>query len=125
MSESRATRVGELIRKEIANLLTKGVKDPRVGFVSVMRVRMSPDLRYANVYVSLFGDEKEQKSSLIALRNAAGWFRRELGKVLRLRYTPEVRFFQDETLDKVYDLEDVFKQIHDEEQERKDSDDNE
>jgi len=125
MSESRATRVGEQIRKEIAGLLTKGIKDPRVGFVSVMHVRMSPDLRYATVYVSLFGDEQERKSSLIALRNASGWFRRELGKVLRLRYTPEIRFFEDETLDKVYELEDVFKQIHEEEQERKNSDDNE
>jgi ribosome-binding factor A len=112
MSETRAQRVAELIRKEIAQLLTKGVKDPRVGFVSVMGVKMSPDLRYANVYVSLFGDEKEKKSSMIALRNASGYIRRELGKVLRLRFTPEVRFYEDETLEKVYELEDVFKKIH-------------
>jgi len=108
----RARRVGELVREEIAKLLTQGIKDPRVGFVSVMDVRMSPDLRYANVYVSLYGDEKAQKSSIIALRNASGWMRRELGKHLRMRMTPEIRFFPDETLDRVYQLEEVIHEIH-------------
>ena len=113
-SESRAQRVAQAVRAEIADLLTKGVKDPRVGFISIMDVRMSPDLRYANVYVSLLGSDKEKKSSLIGLRQAAGWIRRELGKKLALRLTPEVRFFEDTTLDRVYQLEEVFKQIHQE-----------
>ena len=113
-SESRAQRVAQAVRAEIADLLTRGVKDPRVGFVSIMDVRMSPDLRYANVYVSLLGTDKEKKSSLIGLRQAAGWIRRELGKKLELRLTPEVRFFEDTTLDRVYHLEEVFKQIHEE-----------
>lgn len=111
----RPRRVAEMIRQEISSLLNKGFKDPRIGFVSVMRVEMSPDLRYANVYVSLFGVESERKSSLIALRNGAGWMRRELGKHLRMRFTPEVRFFPDDTLDTVYQLEDVFEKIHEEE----------
>lgn len=113
-SESRAQRVAQAVRAEIADLLTRGVKDPRVGFVSIMDVRMSPDLRYANVYVSLLGTDKEKKSSLIGLRQAAGWIRRELGKKLELRLTPEVRFFEDSTLDRVYHLEEVFKQLHEE-----------
>ncbi len=113
MSKLRAQRVGELIREEIGRLLMKGLKDPRIGFVSIMGVRMSNDLHYANIYVSLYGSEKECKSSLIALRNSAGWIRREIGKVLRLRYTPEVRFFPDDTLDQVYHLEEVFREIHD------------
>ena len=112
-SQSRAERVAEVIREEVATLLTRGIKDPRVGFVSVHGVRMSGDLRYANVYVSLFGSEKEKKSSLIALRNSAGWIRRELGKKIRLRFTPEVRFFEDTSLDDVFHLEDVFKELHD------------
>lgn len=113
----RQERVGEQIKKEIASLLAKGVKDPRVSFVSIMAVRMSPDLRYANVYASLYGDEREKKSSLIGLRRSAGWIRRELGKNLRLRYTPEVRFFPDDTLDKVFHLEEVFKDLHDQDPE--------
>lgn len=110
-SEERAIRVARVVRAEIAGLLTKGLKDPRVGFVSIMGVRMSPDLRYANVYVSMYGSEKEKKSSMIGLRNSAGWIRRELGRKLRLRLTPEVRFFEDRSLDDVFHLEETLKAI--------------
>jgi bifunctional oligoribonuclease and PAP phosphatase NrnA len=113
-SKGRPKRVGELIRHEIARLLTRGLKDPRIGFVSVMEVRMSPDLQFANVYVSLMGTEAECKSSLIALRNSAGWIRREVGKHLHIRVTPQIRFFPDDTLDQVYHLEEVLEQIHEE-----------
>lgn len=115
-SETRAARVAEVIRAEIADMLTKGIKDPRVGFVSIMGVKMSPDLKYASVYVSLYGSEKEKKSSLIGLRNAVGWIRKELGKKLRLRFTPEIRFFEDTSLDNVYQLEEIFKEIREDEQ---------
>jgi phosphoesterase RecJ-like protein len=110
--KGRSNRVGELLREEIAKLISRGLKDPRIGFVSVMEVRMSPDLHYANVYVSLFGSESERKGSLIGLRNSAGWIRREVGQFLRMRYTPEIRFFPDETLDNVYHLEEVLDEIH-------------
>jgi bifunctional oligoribonuclease and PAP phosphatase NrnA len=111
----RAQRVAEVIRHEIGELLIKGLKDPRIGFVSIMRVTMSPDLCYANVYVSLYGSEEEKKSSLIGLRHSAGWIRRQTGRKIRLRVTPEIRFFPDDTLDKVYHLEEIFHQIHEEE----------
>ena len=110
-SESRAIRVAEVVKAEIAQLMIKGVKDPRVGFVSVMAVKMSSDLRYGNVYVSLLGGEREKKSSLIGLRHSAGWIRRELGRRLKLRLTPEVRFFEDTTLDDVYRLNEVLRDI--------------
>ena len=111
-SEQRAIRVGELVREEVALLLSKGVKDPRVGFVSVIHAKMSSDLRYANVHVSLYGSDKEKRDSLIGLKQSAGWIRRELGKRLRLRLTPEVRFYEDTTLDDVYHLEEVIKEMH-------------
>lgn len=111
-TKGRAQRVGELIRHEIAGLLTKGLKDPRIGFVSVMDVEMSKDLHYATVNVSLYGSESERRSSLIALENSAGWIRREIGKHVRLRFTPEIRFRTDETLEQVYALEKVFDAIH-------------
>ncbi|MFO7976847.1 MAG: 30S ribosome-binding factor RbfA [Candidatus Hydrogenedentota bacterium] len=115
MSGSREKRAGELVRQEIANLLTSGLKDPRIGFVSVMHVRMSSDLRYANVYVSLFGDESERKRSLAALRNSAGWLRGEIGRRLRMRYAPEIRFFEDTSIDEAFRLEEIFRKIHEEE----------
>lgn len=114
-SEERAIRVARVVNAEIADLLTKGLKDPRIGFVSIMGVRMSPDLHYANVYVSLFGSDKEKKSSLIGLRNSAGWVRKQIGGKLRLRVTPEVRFFEDSSLDEVFHLEEVFKELHENE----------
>jgi len=116
--KGRPVRVGALIQEEIAKLLTRGLKDPRIGFVSVMEVRMSKDLRYANVYVSLFGDEAQRKSSLIGLQHSAGWIRHEVGKYLTMRVIPEIRFFADDTLDKVYHLEEVFEEIHAEQQQQ-------
>ena len=111
-SEERAIRVAQVVKAEIADLLTKGMKDPRVGFVSIMEVRMSPDLRYANVYVSMYGTDKEMRDSMVGLKNSAGWVRKQLGKKLRLRLTPEVRFFKDTTLEEVFHLEEVFKELH-------------
>jgi len=70
------------------------------------------------VYVSLLGEEKERKSSLIALRNSEGWVRQQVGKAVRLRFTPDIRFVEDESLDKVYRLEEVFKKIEEERDER-------
>lgn len=116
-SDNRQERVGALIREEIGQLLQRGVKDPRIGFCSVMHVRMSPDLRYANVYVSVLGSEKEQRDTLVGLERSAGWIRREIGKRIRLRYTPQLRFFKDDTLEEVYSLEEVFKRIHEEDKE--------
>lgn len=115
-SETRVRRVEEAVKAEIAALLIKGLKDPRIGFVSVMAVRVSQDLRSANVFVSLFGSESEKKSSLAGLRSSAGFVRKHVGKALRLRFAPEIRFMEDTTLDEVYRLDQVFKQLHDDEE---------
>lgn len=98
-------------------MIAKGLKDPRIGFVSVMAVNMSPDLKYATIYVSLYGSESARKSSLIALRQSAGWIRREIGKRMRLRFTPEIRFLEDTTLEDASQLDEVFKKLHEEESE--------
>lgn len=112
MKQQRSQRVAEAVRQEIAALLSKGIKDPRIGFVSVMEVRMSPDLRYANVYMSLYGSDKEKKSSLAGLRSSAGFIRREVSKRLKLRFAPEIRFFEDKTLEDVFHLENIFRELH-------------
>lgn len=110
--KGRPRRVGELVREEIARLIVKGLKDPRIGFVSVMAVRMSPDLKYANVYVSLYGSESGKKSSLVGLQRSAVWLRGVVARNLKLRFAPEIRFFPDDTLDRVFHLEDVFRELH-------------
>ena len=95
----RAKRVGELIKQEISQLLQRGLKDPRVGFVTVTDVDVTGDLRNATVYVSVFGNEKQKRDSMEGLEAATGFIRREVGKYLRLRYTPELAFKFDESIE--------------------------
>lgn len=93
----RPERLAEVIKKEMADLLRQ-MKDPRVGFVTVTTVEVSPDLRYAKVFLSVLGSAEEQDNSLKALRRAQGFVRTELGKRIRLRYTPEVSFVLDHSI---------------------------
>jgi ribosome-binding factor A len=86
-------------------LLARGVKDPRVGFVTITEVRLPGDLRQATVYVSILGDPEQQQSSLRGLRAAAGYLRREVGRSLKMRYNPELRFVTDSTLEKARRLD--------------------
>ena len=85
---------------ELADLIQRELKDPRVGFVTVTEVRMSPDLKHARVYVSVFeGEEEKKQESITALQRAEGFLRHSLGRRLRLRYVPALRFVVDDTLD--------------------------
>ncbi len=111
-SSTRLQRVGDLIRAEVGELILRGIKDPRVGFTSVTEVRVSPDLRYARVYVSVLGDDAKVRSALVGLRSAAGYIQRELGARLRLRYTPKLTFIYDESIERAAHLEEVFRKIH-------------
>jgi ribosome-binding factor A len=95
----RTARLGEEIREEVAQLIAGELKDPRIGFVTVTRVEVTPDLRTARVYVGVLGTEKQKQASLTGLRQAAGFLRRALGQSLRLRYTPELVFTNDEGLE--------------------------
>ncbi len=113
-SETRAKRVAEAIKEEVAMLLINGLKDTRIGFVSVVGAKVSSDLRTANVYVSLYGSEAEKKSSLIGLERSAGFVRRHIGKALKLRFAPEIHFREDTTLDDVFRIEKILNEIREE-----------
>ncbi len=90
MASRRQHRVAELIHQEFSNILQFEIRDPRIGFATVTEVEVSPDLKVATIYVSLLtGDETE---ALAGLENAIPFARRELGRKLNLRYTPELRF---------------------------------
>jgi ribosome-binding factor A len=95
----RRQRIGDQIRAELADLIQHEVRDPGVGFVTVTEVRMSPDLQYARAYVSVLGDEHQKQESFAALERATGFLRAQVGRRLRLRVVPELRFARDETLD--------------------------
>lgn len=96
MSEIRANRVAEQMKKELGEILTRRIKDPRVGFVTVTDVEVTGDLQQAKVYISVLGDEKQKQDTLLGLAKAKGFIRSEIGKRIRLRKTPELSFEFDE-----------------------------
>ena len=96
----RPERLAEAIKKEVSELLTEELKDPRIGFVSITSVEVSKDLRYASIFASVFGEPAERKASLEALQKAQGFIRGELAKRIRLRYTPEITFKLDESIER-------------------------
>jgi ribosome-binding factor A len=97
MSSYRAIRVAELIQGEIAELLLRHLKDPRLTMATISRVEVSLDLRHARVYVSHVGSEAEQQAALAGFQRAAGFIRNQLGKRLKLRYIPTLEFMLDTT----------------------------
>lgn len=95
----RAERLAEEIREQVARMIASDLKDPRLGFITVTRVELAHDLRYARVHVGVLGGESERKKSLAALQQASGFVRRELGKRLGIRHVPEIDFRYDKGLD--------------------------
>ncbi len=98
MSSNRIGRINEEIQRELASLL-RTVKDPRLqgGLVTITHVDTTSDLRYAKIYISSLSKENE-KEMMKGLRSASGYLRRELGAALRLRYTPELQFIADNSI---------------------------
>lgn len=116
MDFKRADRVSELVRAELADIIHRKIKDPRVGFLSITVVKMSDDLKHAKVYVSVMGDEAAKLSSLKGLKSASQFMRSELGRRLKLRYTPELAFFIDESIEKGAKMIETLKRLEEDEE---------
>jgi ribosome-binding factor A len=97
MAKHRLERVGDRIHEEVSDLLLKQIRDPRVEFVTVTGVKMSPDLEQATVYISALGDQDVREAALKALEGATGFIRRELAVRLGMRVTPAIRFLLDDS----------------------------
>jgi ribosome-binding factor A len=95
---SRPDRVGDQIRGELASLLARDVHDPGVGFITLTRVQVSPDLQAARVFYTVLGDDRTRTASARALERATPFLRREIGRRLRLRRVPSLRFVYDESI---------------------------
>mgnify|MGYP001150267427 FL=1 len=96
MSNPRAGKVAERIQQIIARRLEKGLRDPRLGFVTITDVRVTGDLQHASVFYTVYGDEQEQSDTAAALKAATGMLRTEVGKQLGTRLTPSLEFIHDE-----------------------------
>jgi ribosome-binding factor A len=100
MGFKRAQKVGELILEEVSNILLREIQDPRIGFVTITHVKVSDDLRFATIFVSVMGEDEEKKSSLEGLQSASGFMRKKLGARLQLRCVPELVFKLDDSMEK-------------------------
>lgn len=112
MGTTRPERVAEAIRKEISTMIQEELKDPRIGFTTITKVEITPDLRYAKIYYTVLGNEKAKKSTEIALKNAKGFIKGHIGDRLKLRYTPEIIFKVDESIEYADKIERLFDKIH-------------
>ena len=113
----RTEKVGKLARQVLGELV-QGLKDPRIGFVTVTAVRVSPDLKLARVFVSVLGSEEEQKATMAGLDSAKSYLKTELSHQMRLKHTPELVLQLDRGAEEAQRLETIFHelQIQDESQ---------
>jgi ribosome-binding factor A len=112
MTSYRADQVGEQVREEIMSIIRRDLKDPRIGFVSITAVRMSPDLRQARVRVSVLGSTDDQKASIRGLVSAKGLIRHELGRRLQnLKFSPELRFELDSSIEYSVHISELLKEV--------------
>jgi len=109
---SRPDRVADQIRSELALLLSREVHDPGIGFVTLTRVHLSPDLQLARVHYTVLGDEKARTNSAKALGRATPFLRRQIGSRLRLKRTPELQFLYDDSIAGQDRIEQILNELH-------------
>ncbi len=106
-SFKRSDRVAEAIKREVSELIARDVKDPRVHFTTITDVELTDDLRFAKIFVSVMGTDQEKDETLEGLTHAMGFLRSEIGARIRLRFTPEIRFVLDRSLDNAFHIEEL------------------
>jgi ribosome-binding factor A len=110
----RPSRVGQQIREDLTELLTREVHDPGIGFLTITRVEVTSDLQNARVYYTTLGDEQARKQTGRALGRATPFLRRQLGNRLRLRRIPELQFFYDENVERLDRVERILQELESE-----------
>ena len=110
----RSNRVGEQMKKELGEILSRKLKDPRVGFITVTEVAVTGDLQQATVYITSLGNERERAETLKALEKASGFIRSEIGSRIRLRRTPEMFFEFDSSIEYGNKIDTLLRGLHEE-----------
>ena len=118
MTSPRIARLRELFKEETSAILQRNMRDPRIGFVSVTDVELSPDLRHARIFVSIYGNAEAKARTMEGLRSAEGFVRTELARRIRLRYTPEVTFRIDESIEQGDRVNRLLRQVTEERDDR-------
>ena len=115
MPNYRGGRINEEVKREVSNLIRNEIKDPRLtAMVSVTDVKVTKDLRYAKVYISIFGkDDEEKNNTFVALKNASGYIRKEIGQRINLRYNPQIIFELDDSINYGMHIEELIQKVKD------------
>jgi len=114
MPLKRPKRVAHLIQKEISAILRKQIKDPQLGFVTITEVKVTDDLQHARVYFTVYGSEQERIATEKLLKRMTSFVRYHIGQRIKLRYTPEIVFQYDETIEKAARIDDLINKLHQE-----------
>ena len=115
MANYRGGRINEEVKREVSNIIQNEIKDPRLtAMVSVTDVKVTRDLRYAKVFVSIFGKNDEEKNNtFVALKNASGYIRKEIGQRINLRYNPQILFELDDSINYGMHIEELIQRVKD------------
>ena len=108
---SRADRVSGLIQEVLSNLLKKSIHDPRLEMTTITKVKMSPDLKLARIYFTIYGDHKKSEDAAKGFESARGFIKRNLARRLNLRYMPDLKFFYDESFEYGLHIDQLLKKI--------------
>ena len=117
-THNRPERVAQLVQQLLGDIVARGMRDPRIGLVTITGVKMSPDLREARVYWTVHGSAEQRAHTAKGLEKARGFLRHEIGLELKLRLTPDLHFTYDEAIDRGERIEQLIRQVHDEDKGR-------
>jgi ribosome-binding factor A len=109
---SRPDRVADQVRAEVSSMIARDLRDPGLGFITITRVQVSPDLQHARVYYTCLGDQTARRNTARALQRASSFMRREIGHRLRLRRSPELEFTFDESIERQNRVEELLQEWH-------------
>ena len=107
----RHDKMTQAIKKEVSSIIHDELKDPRLGFVTITRVEMTADLRYAKIFFSVLGKEEEHKKTKAALDSALGYIRRLIAHRIRMRFAPEIMFKEDKSIEYSMQIEKVLNEL--------------
>lgn len=100
MASTRLQRLSRLLKEELSQIIRREIDDPRLGLISIIDVEVTPDLRQAHVYVSVYGEAEEKQLSISVLERASKFLRGVLGRTIEIRYTPELHFHLDTSIER-------------------------
>jgi len=112
MNVKRSDRIGSQLKEEISNILIREIKDPAISFVTIVKTKVSNDLRYAKVYYSVMGGDEQRAKVEDGLQRALPFIRSEVGHRLKLRFVPELKFIYDDSAEYAERIDQLIKKIH-------------